>query len=162
MIGGTWKKQVGKVVADSHDNYSHNLTNWKLPSGQLCWCSIPPWSNAVLITSCHAVQVQWNELALWQHCKGTRWVLYHFHAEDTIKGKPLSISKKWAMAWHVMKETRYTVWLKLQGGLSSVVEMEIGSKVLITTNIDTDMDNPLSDFRPYNHFFIWVDEPVGL
>ena len=26
--------------------------------------SIPPWSNAVLITSCHAVQAQWNELAL--------------------------------------------------------------------------------------------------
>ena len=37
MIGGTWKKQVGKVVADSHDNYNHNLTNRKLPSGRLCW-----------------------------------------------------------------------------------------------------------------------------
>ena len=26
--GGTWEKQVSKVVAGICDNYSHNLTNW--------------------------------------------------------------------------------------------------------------------------------------
>ena len=43
-------------------------------------------------------------------------------------------------AQHVMKETGYVVQMKCQGGLASVVELAIGSKVIITTNIDTDMD----------------------
>ncbi len=76
-----------------------------------------------------------------------------------IKGKPLSISEKWAMVQHVMKETGYTVQLKCQGGLSSVVEMAIRSKVLIMMNINTDME--MCNRVRGEVVQIWVDPQEG-
>ncbi|KAF8337428.1 uncharacterized protein EI90DRAFT_3042945 [Cantharellus anzutake] len=94
----------------------------------------PPWCEAVLVTACHAVRTQWNELALRLHCRRTGTVLYRFRAEDTTR--ELRLSERWAIAHHVFKEG-HTGRLR---GFPSVVELAIRGKVIITTNLDTDID----------------------
>ncbi|KAF8332839.1 uncharacterized protein EI90DRAFT_3054594, partial [Cantharellus anzutake] len=100
----------------------------------------PPWCEAVLVTARHAVRTQWNELALRLHCCRTGTVLYRFHAKDTTEKRELRLSERWAIARHMFKEEGHTARLRRQGGLPSVVELAIGGKVIITTNLDTDID----------------------
>jgi hypothetical protein len=94
----------------------------------------------VLVTAQHAVQMQWNELALRSHCRRTANMLYRFHAEDMTEGCPLRLKERWAVARHVFKDNSHTARLKRQGGLQKVIELALGCKVIITMNLDTDMD----------------------
>ena len=61
----------------------------------------------------------------------------------------------------MMKDKGYSAQMKQPGGLSRVVELEVGCKVIITTNIDTDMD--MSNGAQGQVVHIWVDpqEPAG-
>ncbi|KAF8338899.1 uncharacterized protein EI90DRAFT_2908530, partial [Cantharellus anzutake] len=101
---------------------------------------LEPWAGALLVTSHHAVRTQWNELALHGHCEAGGNTLYRFRAKDTIGGKELTLRERWALAQYVLKDKQHSAHLECQGGLQPVVELAVGSKVIITTNIDTDMD----------------------
>ena len=70
------------------------------------------WKRAVLVTSCHTVQIQWNEHALQQHCQASGAKLYQFAAEDTIRGRPLTTKEKWELVKYMMKDKGYSARMK--------------------------------------------------
>ena len=43
-----------------------------------------------------------------QHCKEGGVKLYHFRAEDTVGGRPLTIKEKWEFTWYMMKDKGYS------------------------------------------------------
>ncbi len=73
------------------------------------------WKGGVLVTSQHAVWIQWNELALWQHCQASGTMLYHFPAEDSNGGRPLMTKEKWTLVQYMMKDKGYSAWMKQLG-----------------------------------------------
>ena len=46
----------------------------------------------------------------------------------------------WSLARHQFKDNSHLARLKQQGGLQNDIELAVGSKIIITTNLDTDMD----------------------
>ena len=70
------------------------------------------WEGGVLVTSQHMVWIQWNKLALWQHCQASRTKLYCFPAEDSIGGRPLMTKEKQTLAQYMMKDKGYSAWMK--------------------------------------------------
>ncbi|KAF8313899.1 uncharacterized protein EI90DRAFT_480886 [Cantharellus anzutake] len=101
---------------------------------------VHPWREALLVTPRHAIRTQWNELALQLHCRRAGSVFYQFHAEDTMEGRELTLSERWAVARNMYKDDSHSGRLRREGGLPPVVELAVGSKVIITTNLDTDID----------------------
>ena len=86
------------------------------------------WRNAPLITPRHAVRERWNSLAVRKECK-----LYVVVAQDTIRGRPLTLAERYALA----------VRNKNSGGqkdLPEKLEVAIGMKIMVTTNVETDLD----------------------
>ena len=57
-----------------------------------------PWQDAALVTPCHKVRIQWNELAVRKHCQMTGHQLFICYSEDTIRGRPLTRREKEALA----------------------------------------------------------------
>ena len=60
--------------------------------------SSKPWNDVALVTPCHTVRQLWNEAALGQHGQCTDNIIYQCHAEDTIKGKALTLTEHYAIA----------------------------------------------------------------
>jgi len=95
-----------------------------------------PWNNASLVTPRHAVRRLWNDTALQKHGKETKHFVLECHAEDTIKGQSLTLAE------------RYAALLRLQGAdskqrkqdLPDVVRIAFGMKVMVTQNVETDLD----------------------
>lgn len=87
-----------------------------------------PWSEAILITPRHAVRRQWNTACVLQHCKKEKKKLYISKAEDTVKGRTLTAGERLAL----MK--------KKQVVLPSEVHLAIGCKVMVTFNVETQLD----------------------
>ena len=99
--------------------------------------SQPPWSDAVLVTPRHTVRTQWNEAASHRHCARTGVQLFHCPAEDTIKGRSLSMLERLMVA---QKKTRQSRNRQEHGGLPHQVDIAIGMKVMVTLNVDTELD----------------------
>ena len=57
-----------------------------------------------------------------------------------MDGQLLSLSECWSLVHHMYKDNSHSGCLKHQGGLESVVELAIRAKVIITTNLDTDIN----------------------
>lgn len=102
-----------------------------------------PWKNAILVTPRNEVRRQWNRAAVQQHCRGQKTPLYLCRAEDWIgKGAgrrghdEFTEEEKiaYAMRNNRKKSERRTP------SLPEEVELAVGMKVLITSNIDTDND----------------------
>lgn len=69
-------------------------------------CDVPnfdaaPWSDVSLVTPQHGVRRAWNVFALQKHAQRSRTATIRCTAEDTIKGQPLSLSERYAMALHM-------------------------------------------------------------
>jgi hypothetical protein len=94
-----------------------------------------PWNTASLVTPRHAVRKRWNEAAVRQWCRHSGQRLYVCVAEDTINGHPLTIREKYALASRSKTENR-----RKRKDLPDAVEFAIGMKVMVTDNIDTDLD----------------------
>ena len=58
--------------------------------------SSPPWNNASLVTPCHEVRQIWNDVALHKHRQEAQSIILECQAEDTIKGQPLTLRKRYA------------------------------------------------------------------
>lgn len=110
------------------------LTN---PQCQETDFSTPPWCNAVLVTPRHAVRTQWNDAATRRHCACTGVQLFSCPAEDTIKGRSLSLLERLMV---VQKNTRQSKGRQEHGGLPHRVHIAVGMKVMVTLNVDTDLD----------------------
>jgi len=86
-----------------------------------------------LVTPRHKVRIRWNELAVRKHCQTTGNQLFICYAEDSIRGRALNGREKVALA------TRSTTKRSRQE-LPATVELAIGMKVMVTTNVETDLD----------------------
>ncbi|KAJ3930790.1 MAG: hypothetical protein NXY57DRAFT_853411, partial [Lentinula lateritia] len=92
-----------------------------------------PWNDASLVTPRHAVREQWNEEALQKHCKNAGSRLYVCKSSNMIQKRSLTLMEKYALALHLGKR-------KSRKTLPDVVELAVGMKVLVTRNIETDLD----------------------
>ncbi|KIM58155.1 hypothetical protein SCLCIDRAFT_128970 [Scleroderma citrinum Foug A] len=79
--------------------------------------------------------MRWNELAAWRHCQKTGNQLFICNVEDTIKGHLLTGVEKAALA-----NQRTSSKKKSKQELPAVVELAIGMKVMVTTNVETDLN----------------------
>ncbi|KAJ7833759.1 hypothetical protein B0H14DRAFT_3710216 [Mycena olivaceomarginata] len=100
---------------------------------------IPPWHDASLVTPRHAVRAQWNSAAVWKMCKDTGRRLFICSAEDTYQGRPLNLPEKYTLASHLGKRKNGRREMKMKD-LPNFIELAIGMKVLVTRNIETDLD----------------------
>ncbi|TFK78127.1 hypothetical protein K466DRAFT_457325, partial [Polyporus arcularius HHB13444] len=93
------------------------------------------WADAALVTPRHAVRQKWNSAALRQWCarKGCR--LFICPAEDRVQGRPLTLRERRALLERSATERR-----RRRKDLPEEVEMAVGMKVMVTSNIETDLD----------------------
>ncbi|TFY67448.1 hypothetical protein EVJ58_g1608 [Rhodofomes roseus] len=96
-----------------------------------------PWSNALLVTPRHTVRTQWNDAATKRHCARTGVQLFVGTAEDTIRGRPLSLVEQLMVAQKKSSQRRNK---QDHGGLPREVQFAVGMKVMVTLNVDTDLD----------------------
>ncbi|KAJ3511695.1 hypothetical protein NLJ89_g3948 [Agrocybe chaxingu] len=98
-----------------------------------------PWKSAALVTPRHAVRKSWNEMAVRKMCRETGRQLFICTAEDTVKDRPLTLLEKYIL------ESRHTKQKGQRGrqqtkDLPRKIELAIGMKVMVTNNIETDLD----------------------
>ena len=96
-----------------------------------------PWNDVSLVTPRHGVRRCWNEAAVQQHATESRHIVFTAEAEDTIKGQPLTLEQRYAAA------SRHAVkgfGKEDKDGLLESVDMAIGMKVMVTRNVETDLD----------------------
>ncbi|KAG8731578.1 hypothetical protein FRC11_003516 [Ceratobasidium sp. 423] len=116
------------------------LTN---PSCEAIDFNSDPWKDAMLITPRHAVRTRWNEAAVEQHCRHTRHQLYISPAVETCKGKdgsrPLQTHEKHVAILSNAGE-RSRKGRNEKCGLPDKVYLAIGLKVIVTLNVQMDLD----------------------
>ncbi|KAL1743268.1 hypothetical protein HDZ31DRAFT_7278, partial [Schizophyllum fasciatum] len=87
-----------------------------------------------LVTPRHGVRMEWNEAALRRHCSLTKTTLYICPALDRRKsGRQLTLAERMVFAQHLRQKG-------VTKQLPRNVELAIGATVLVTQNIDTDLD----------------------
>ncbi|KAJ3874323.1 hypothetical protein F5051DRAFT_295649, partial [Lentinula edodes] len=96
-----------------------------------------PWLQMSLVTPRHTVRERWNEEAIRKHCRRTGNRLFICHTSDTIRNKPLNLCERYGLAMHNAKSTSSS---RRKKSLPDRVELAIGAKVLVTQNIETDLD----------------------
>lgn len=94
-----------------------------------------PWRSAPLVTPRHAVRKRWNEAAVRKWCEESGQRLFVCTAEDTIKGRVLTLREKYALADRGKTEKR-----RKRKDLPMKVELAVGMKVMVTDNLETDLD----------------------
>lgn len=97
--------------------------------------SIPPWASASLITPRHAVRARWNQAATQKWCADSKTRLYLCPALDTIKGSPLTLEERYALARLSGRGGK-----RRDKGLPESIQLAIGMKVMVTNNLQTDLD----------------------
>lgn len=88
------------------------------------------------MTPRHAVRLQWNSAAIRKHCGKSRRRLYICPAQDMTDGRPVTNEEKIAILTRTKGSTSHTD----KGGLPKEVELAIGASVMVTLNINTDLD----------------------
>lgn len=79
----------------------------------------------------------WNDEALRKHCRETGHILFRCRAEDRIVNRKLSLEEQYAVA---MKKTKNRNERKERSGLPTMVEFARGMEVMVTYNVETDLD----------------------
>ena len=97
--------------------------------------STPPWADASLITPRHTVRTRWNEAATRRRCADLKTRLFVCPALDTIKGSPLTLEERYALAGPPGKGGK-----RRDKGLPEYIHLAIGMKVMVTNNLQTDLD----------------------
>ena len=94
-----------------------------------------PWSDAALITPRHAVRTRWNEAAARKWCSHSQHHLFVCPGLETIKGSPLSLEERYALANHTKNSKG-----RRKKDLPETIHLAIGMKVMVTSNLQTDLD----------------------
>jgi hypothetical protein len=97
-----------------------------------------PWTNAPLVTPRHSVRTQWNQAAVRKWCQTSGERLFICRSEDTIQKRPLTTLERYAVASGGQTKKRHRK--KVNGGLPTTIEITKGMQVMVTTNIETDLD----------------------
>ncbi|KAL1668376.1 hypothetical protein GGF50DRAFT_38744, partial [Schizophyllum commune] len=94
------------------------------------------WRQPFLVTPRHAVRNEWNNAALRAHCADTGQRLYICSAEDrTDTGRELTLAERIALLQSTSNTRRSST-----KQLPKEVQLAVGAVVLVTQNIDTDLD----------------------
>ncbi|KAJ7187076.1 hypothetical protein C8R46DRAFT_1274132, partial [Mycena filopes] len=100
-----------------------------------------PWNDASLVTPRHAVRTQWNDEAARKMCQESKQQLYICRAQDTYRGRPLNLGERHNLAAHLSKKSRRGQNNSMQvKDLPQEIELAIGMKVMVTSNLETDLD----------------------
>jgi hypothetical protein len=108
---------IGKS-SSKHDNYDHE-----------------PWANASLVTPRHGVRTLWNEALSRKWCRKNNQQLFICTAEDTISKRPLTLRERYHLALRLKNERR-----QQRKDLPTKITIAKGMKVLVTDNVETDLD----------------------
>lgn len=96
-----------------------------------------PWNNSSLVTPRHAVRKHWNDSAIRKHCRETGQRLFICPAQDKIKGRALTLVERYAVATRATKGGSRS---EKRQELPDKIEVAIGMKVMVTFNVQTDLD----------------------
>ncbi|KAF8123276.1 hypothetical protein EV363DRAFT_1435963 [Boletus edulis] len=110
------------------------ITNPESPPTDFATC---PWNEAVLITPRHAVRRHWNDAMAKERCRQNGNQLLICRAHDTIGGRPVTLSERFAIASKSSNRGRKQ---DEHGGLPNETMIAVGMKVMVTYNIETDLD----------------------
>ncbi|THG93633.1 hypothetical protein EW026_g7654 [Hermanssonia centrifuga] len=99
-----------------------------------------PWAGASLVTPRHAVRHLWNENAARKICAETARPLFISIAEDKItkgrnRAEQLTLPERYALECRSKTESR-----RQRKDLPRKIELAIGMRVLVTENLETDLD----------------------
>ena len=95
------------------------------------------WSNLCLVTPRHAVRTEWNKSAVEKHCRQSKQQLFICKAEDTIRDRQLTIAERYAV---VLRGQGQKKQQRRQNELLETIQLAIGMKVMVTQNVETDLD----------------------
>ena len=93
------------------------------------------WNSASLVTPRHAVWRLWNEAAAWKRCRESGEHLYICTAKDHIRNWELTLAKCYSVAACAKMEKQ-----RKCKDLPWRIELLKGMKVLVTDNVETDLD----------------------
>lgn len=96
------------------------------------------WQNAILVTPRHEVRIQWNKEANRRHCQRNNKQLFISPAEDTYCGRALTEYERLCAATKRPSAGRDDFSGK--NGLPEELELAVGMQVMITTNVETELD----------------------
>ncbi|THH18968.1 hypothetical protein EW146_g2114 [Bondarzewia mesenterica] len=102
-----------------------------------------PWKDAALVTSRHTVRKEWNDHATKQHCLSKGVCRYICNAEDRMKAndnRQLTLVERFALAKHTSSKNGNATNSERRTKLSDTIELAIGMKVMVTSNLATDLD----------------------
>ena len=119
----------------------------------------PPWNTAHLVTPHHAVRRLWNKEFLPKFSSSMGEKIITCKAEDTIKGEPLTLREQYALA---ARGTGGREHGKQQAGqdLPEMIDIAIGMKVMVTQNIETDLDITNGAQGTIIEIILNPDEPI--
>ncbi|KIK13899.1 hypothetical protein PISMIDRAFT_17663 [Pisolithus microcarpus 441] len=101
------------------------LTNRSVPPPNF---AETPWADACL----------WNDAALRKHAQVSGGKVFVCTADDTIKGELLTLQQRYAFALRVGGGEQRGHRVKRE--LPDVVELSVGMRVMVTQNVETDLD----------------------
>jgi hypothetical protein len=96
-----------------------------------------PWKSAPLVTPRHSVRAQWNDAAVRKWCEEKGEQLFICHGEDTINKRSLTQVERYAVA---MRGQDKNGKRKANRGLPTSIQIAKGMQIMVTTNIETDLD----------------------
>ena len=105
----------------------------------------------------HAVRCLWNEAALKKHGNESRCFVFQCYTEDRIKGQPLTLAECYAAAIGRSARGEQKHWNQ---DLPDVIEITIGMKVMVTENVETDLDITNGARGTIIDIMLSPDEPV--
>ncbi|CAK5279527.1 unnamed protein product [Mycena citricolor] len=101
-----------------------------------------PWQNATLVTPRHGVRVPWNAQAARKMCRNDSKQLFVCPAEDTYCGGPLSLAER------------------MEKELPSTIELAIRMSIMVTNNVETDLDITNGARGTIKRIILDPDEPT--
>ena len=103
--------------------------------------NLGPWDDVSLVTPCHMVQKLWNEAAVQKHCCWTGKQLFICTPEDRIRNRSLILAERCTVInWYCVDLEMNNRKKKWHHDLPDVIELMVGMKVMVTQNIETDLD----------------------
>lgn len=113
-----------------------------------------PWNDACLIMPRHGVWTEWNEAAIRKMCCQNQEQIFICTVEDTINGRSSMTQEKYVLESKQQKGNQHAKELGCE------VKLAIGMKVMVTQNIETDLDITNGARGKIVDIILDPDEPV--
>ncbi|QRV90295.1 ATP-dependent DNA helicase PIF1 [Ceratobasidium sp. AG-Ba] len=95
------------------------------------------WHDAVLVTPRNICRIDWNRAANRMHAMRSGCQLFICPAEDTVEGRPITSQERWDAVQSKGPRSKDRFGCN---GLPDRVELAVGMKVMVTVNVETELD----------------------